>query len=73
MMKDQPNSDETQNSVCKKCSGPFALWGLSSEFRLLRCQSCGTVCFVDWSEPFPVRNGAPQESYAIPADVHFPS
>lgn len=64
---------ETKVVACEKCEGPFELWGLSSEFRLVRCQTCGTVCFVDWSEPFPIRNGAPQETYAIPADFHLPS
>lgn len=66
------NPKEKQGAACEKCEGPFDLWGISTDFRLLRCRECGTVCFVDWSDPLQVHKEFPQETYAIPVDVHFP-
>ena len=67
------NSENKQGAACDDCQGPFELWGISTNFRLLRCKACGTVCFVDWTDPLPVHRETPQETYAVPVDTHFPT
>ncbi len=67
------NSTNKQGAACAHCEGPFELWGVSTNFRLLRCKACGTVSFVDWTDPLPIQRETPQETYASPVDTHFPA
>jgi hypothetical protein len=64
--------EKGQGAACEICEDPFKFYGISASFRLLRCQTCETVCIVDWPEVIPDRRNSPQQTFYPPVDLHFP-